>query len=201
MLTVYGRRNSSNCAKVFWLLEEIDRPFDLVPMGRGSGAENPEELARLTPFGKVPVIRDGDFVTWESNAILRFLASGASCGELWPEDAPGRARIDRWMDWASLSLTPPLTRLRKARQAGGEGDLGPVVEAFRHLDGQLGRSAYLAADVLTLADIAAAPAIHRWGLLAVADSDSLPDLPHLAAYRSRLKAYEPYRRHIEDALS
>lgn len=201
MLTVYGRRNSSNCAKVFWLLEEIGRPFNLVPMGRGSGAENPEELARLTPFGKVPVIRNGDFVTWESNAILRFLASGAACGELWPEDAPGRACIDRWMDWVSLSLTPPLTRFRKARQAGGEGDLGPVIEAFRQLDGQLAHSAYIAADGLTLADIAAAPAVHRWGLLAATGRDALPDLPSLAAYRARLEAYGPYRRHIVAALS
>ena len=201
MLTVYGRRNSSNCAKVFWLLEEIDRPFNLVPMGRGSGAENPEELARLSPFGKVPVIRDGDLVTWESNAILRFLASGAACGDLWPEDAPGRARIDRWMDWASLSLTPPLTRLRKARQAGSEGDLAPIIEAFTQLDRQLAISAYIAADVLTLADITAAPAVHRWGLLAATGRDTLPGLPHLADYRARLEAYEPYRRHIADLLS
>ncbi|MEE4015517.1 glutathione S-transferase family protein [Roseibium sp. FZY0029] len=201
MLTVYGRRNSSNCAKVFWLLEEIGRPFRLVPMGRGSGSENQEELVQLTPFGKVPVVRDGDFVTWESNSILRFLASGAPRGPLWPEDAVGRARIDRWMDWASLSLTPPLTRLRKARSAGAEGDLAPVIESFKQLDGQLARSAYLAADVLTLSDIAAAPAVHRWGLLAEAGENALPDLPHLDAYRSRLLAYEPYRRHISSALS
>lgn len=200
MLTVYGRRNSSNCAKVFWLLEELDQPFELVPAGRGAGARDPEEIRRLSPTGTVPVaIVDGQAL-WESNAILRCLASLSPAGSLWPDAPSLRACIDSWMDWASQSLSPPLGRLRKDRKAGRAADTAAALAAFSILDRHLNGAHYLTGDTLSIADIAIAPAIYRWRVWDGAAQDDLPELPHLLAYRMRLKEHAGYRRHIEHAL-
>ena len=146
MLKVYGRPNSSNSAKVFWLLDQIGQDYDLVPAGRGFGPTDTPEFLALNPFGKVPVVQDGDLAVWESNAVLRYLARRFDATALWPADAAGQSRIDRWMDWASISLTPPLTRLRKARAAGkgDDADLPAIVTGFALLDQQLARHDFIA---------------------------------------------------------
>ncbi|WP_232829401.1 glutathione S-transferase family protein [Tropicimonas sp. IMCC34043] len=198
-LTIYGRRDSSNCAKVFWLLDLIGQPFRLMPAGRGSGAENAGDFHNLTPFGKVPVMTRGDLVLWESNAILRYLASEGPSGAHWPSDNDGKARIDRWMDWVSLSLTPPLGALRKAKDDERLSKLPAVSALAAKLESLLANTHYLAGDCVTLADICAGPAVHRLGLLA--DLLPLADLPNLSAYRSRMEADPLYAAHIRDRLS
>ncbi|ETA50599.1 glutathione S-transferase family protein [Ponticoccus alexandrii] len=201
MITVYGRRNSSNCAKVFWLLDALDQPFTLVPAGRGAEARDPEAVRRLSPTGTVPLVLIGEAVVWESNAVLRCLASSAPASPLWPADAARRGAIDSWMDWASLSLTPPLGRLRKVRAAGQAADAEATVQAFSLLDRHLAGRDYLVGETLTLADIAIAPAVFRWRLWEGSAQDTLPDLPNLLAYRENLRTHAGYRQHVEDALT
>lgn len=199
MLTVYGRHNSSNSAKVFWLLDELDQAYELVPTGTGFGPTDTPEFRAMNPFGKVPVLRDGDLVTWESNSILRYLADRYGPRPLWPKDPAQRARIDRWMDWASISFTPPLTRLRKARKAGQveDRDLPAVLDAIAALERRFGQTAFLAGDELTLADIVIAASVHRWHGLPEAQGQN----PALSAYLARLGENEGFRRHIRDRLS
>lgn len=195
MLKVYGRHNSSNSAKVFWLLDQIGHDYDLIPTGRGFAPTDTPEFLALNPFGKVPVVQDGGAVVWESNAVLRYLAKRFGAVMLWPEDAAAQAGVDGWMDWASISLTPPLTRLRKARAAGrtDDADLPAIVTAFALLDQQLAHHDFIAGADLSLADITAAPSVHRWFLL---DGDR-PALPHLEGYARRLAGFPGYVRHVQ----
>ena len=198
MLTVFGRCNSSNSAKVFWLLDELGQDYRLVPTGRGFGPTDTPEFLAMNPFGKVPVVRDGDTAVWESNAVLRYLA-GRQPTLLWPQETGARSRVDGWMDWASISFTPVMTRLRKARAAGKteDADLPAVKAAVAALDSWLADHRFLAGDQLSLADITAAPSVHRWFLL----PESGAEFPHLRAYAQRLGTNPHYQRHIRDALS
>lgn len=198
-MTVYGRPNSSNSAKVFWLLDELGLDYELILTGRVFGQTDTLEFLAMNPFGKVPVIRDGDTVVWESNAVLRYLASRYGPTSLWPLEEAERSQADRWMDWASISLTPPLTRLRKARAAGrsGDGDLPTVLATFTAMNERLARYDFLAGDRLSLADIAAAPSVHRWFRLPEAGIG----LANLSAYAERLADRPGYRRHILNPLS
>ena len=197
MLKVYGRADSSNCAKVFWLLDLLQQDFELIPAGRGHGGTDSPEFRALTPFGKVPVVVDGEVVLWESNAILRYLAERFGATVFWPEGLVGRARVDRWMDWVSISLTPALTRLRKARKTGGgDGELPAVVAAFTTLDACLAGTKFIAGDTLSLADITAAPAVHRWFLL----EGERPVLRHLEIYAEAMARDPNFQRHIQESL-
>ncbi|MEO1180824.1 MAG: glutathione S-transferase family protein, partial [Cyanobacteria bacterium J06636_28] len=62
------------------------------------GDQRTADFLALNPTGRIPVLQDGDFVLWESNAIMQYLASQVST-PLWPDDAQQRADIMRWQSW------------------------------------------------------------------------------------------------------
>jgi glutathione S-transferase len=55
----------------------------------------------LNPNRKMPVLQDGEFVLWESNAILQYLAAKKPESGLWPKDSLNQAAVLRWMFWES----------------------------------------------------------------------------------------------------
>src|SRR5271155_2321264 len=106
MLTIWGRETSSNVQKVLWACDELDLPFKRIDLGGTfGGTRDPAYLAK-NPNGLVPTLEDGDFVLWESHAILRYLAAGDTENRLLPAglDRRQRANIDRWMDWQLVTL-------------------------------------------------------------------------------------------------
>jgi glutathione S-transferase len=81
---------------------------------------SPDYLA-LNPMGKVPTIQDGDFVLWESAAILCYLAQ-TSGSALWPKDARQQGELLRWLFFCACHVDPYFTtlvveRFIKARRA------------------------------------------------------------------------------------
>ena len=97
-LRVLGRISSINVRKVLWTCAELDLHFEHV--------ENDAKLLALNPNRLVPVIRDGDFVLWESNSICRYLARKSPHTALYPEDAQARALAEQWMDWQATPAAP-----------------------------------------------------------------------------------------------
>jgi glutathione S-transferase len=97
VLTIWGRLNSHNVKKVAWLAVELGLEFERIDVG-GQFGMDAAYLAK-NPNALIPTIEDGDFVLWESNAILRYLAARYGGERWWPADAMARALADRWMDW------------------------------------------------------------------------------------------------------
>jgi glutathione S-transferase len=124
------------------------------------------EMQAISPFGKVPVMRHGDVVLFESLAIMRYI--DLTFGEpdsLQPSDPLERIRMDQWFngvmatvdrhivrDWA-LELAFPSgpdrsvneRRIARARKAAAR-DLAA-------LDRQYAEQGHLAGGRLSLADI------------------------------------------------
>ena len=104
MLQILGKAASINVRKVLWTCAEIDLPFERQDWGAGfSSTQTPEFLA-LNPNALVPVIKDGDFVLWESNTIIRYLVSRYDHAHLYPPEPQARARVDQWMDWQATDF-------------------------------------------------------------------------------------------------
>jgi glutathione S-transferase len=53
----------------------------------------------LNPNGMVPLLVDGAFRLWESNAIMQYLADKAGSDALFPRDPQKRADVVRWQFW------------------------------------------------------------------------------------------------------
>jgi len=202
MRTLLGRANSSNVMKPIWLLEELGLPYERTDLGGPFGGNDTPEYRAINPNGVVPTLVEGDFVLWESNAIVRYLcAANAPGSPMWPDDLKARASIDRWMDWQQTTLNRPqsvvfqgLVRMRPEQRdhAAIAAATTEVTRCWTLLDGILERVEYVAGPVFTLADIALGVHVHRWFAFDIAR----PQQPHLRAWYDGLLTRPAYRQHV-----
>ena len=104
MLHILGKIPSINVRKVLWLCTELNLPFEQEDWGAGFRTTNDPAYLALNPNGLVPVIKDDDFVLWESNTIIRYLANRYGGDALYPAEPQARARVDQWIDWQGADL-------------------------------------------------------------------------------------------------
>jgi glutathione S-transferase len=155
---------SSNCRKVRAVAEELGIPLEYVRVDLPAGGSRTPAFLSWNPNGRVPVLVDGDFVLWESTAIIRYLASGS---HLLPADRRAGAEVDRWMSWQLAHLAPAVSRVgfeKIVKRLTGRGEPDPAAVAAGSaefesltaiLDAALAGREYVAGP-LTLADFALA---------------------------------------------
>lgn len=94
-LAIYWGSGSPNSWRVLLAAEVTRLPYESKLLEFSKGQQRTPEYLALNPRGKVPVLRDGDFVLYESLAILEYLdrlASGALYGTT-PRDVALTHRI------------------------------------------------------------------------------------------------------------
>ena len=79
-------------AKTLWALGETGRAFEHVPLGGTYGGLDHPHFVAMNLHRRVPTLKDGDVVVWESDAIIRYVAAKYSSDTLWPEDVAERSR-------------------------------------------------------------------------------------------------------------
>ena len=171
MLKIWGRLTSVNVQKVVWCADELGLEYERIEAGGQYGVVNSPEYRAMNPNGLVPVIDDGGFVLWESNAIVRYLATNYGADSLWPSDIRVRADADRWMDWQAVSLNPGIgpAFIQLIRTAPEKRDAG-VIESARFetekklvvLDAHLATREYVAGSRFTMGDIPLGCSVDRW---------------------------------------
>ena len=112
MLELYGKPTSINVRKVLWLCAGLDLAV------QHHAAPDADLLRGLNPNAQVPVLREGDFVLWESNSICRYLATRAGRLDLLPAEPQARARVEQWMDWQATDLNTAWRHVFMARVRG-----------------------------------------------------------------------------------
>lgn len=171
MLKIWGRLSSINVQKVVVCANELGLAYERVDAGGKFGVVETPAYQRLNPNALVPTIEDGDFVLWESNAIVRYLSRAYGAGRLWPDDPRRAADADRWMDWQATTLTPAMgdAFMQLVRRTAGDRDTNLVEASIAKtepriaiLDAHLANRAFVAGPALTMGDIPLACAAHRW---------------------------------------
>ena len=140
-LSLYiGNKAYSSWSLRAWLaLEATGAAYDEVriPLYQDSSAA---ELARLSPTGRVPVLRDGDLVVWDSLAICEYLAEQFPAARLWPQAPEDRARAravsaEMHSSFAALRQALPMnaraTGRRVQRDAAVERDVARISSIWR----------------------------------------------------------------------
>jgi len=203
MLTIWGRKTSSNVQALMWCVGELGLRYERHDAGhRFGGTETPEFLA-MNPNGAVPVLRDDDSdALWESGAILRYLAARYGTASFWPVDGLDRAQIDKWAEWAKLNVTLNFTVpifWRVVRTAPSKQDPAAISQAIAKLDklfaiaeAQLARNEFLAGSDFTLADIQLGHVLFRYFDIDI----PRPERPALRHYYDTLTARPAFREHV-----
>ncbi|MGJ4881557.1 MULTISPECIES: glutathione S-transferase family protein [unclassified Bradyrhizobium] len=207
-LTIWGRPNSVNVQKVLWCLAELDVAYDRIDAGMQYGRNNEADYLAMNPNGRIPTLVDGDFVLWESNAIMRYLCLAYGDGTpLYPTTPQHRAAVERWLDWTlstvqpierplfwGLVRTPPEQRDMAALQKAAD----DAAAMWRILDAHLTTRSHVEAEHFTLADIALGAYARRWfGVEGVVK----PELPSLARWYGQIAQRPAFIRHIAPPLS
>lgn len=103
MLKVYGSA-LSRAGMVMVTLETLELEYELINIGTRSEASQAPEYRQINPTGKVPTLQDGDFVLFETQAILYYLVRKYGKGRLWADSPEAEADILRWSLFISNQL-------------------------------------------------------------------------------------------------
>jgi len=90
-LYVGSKRISSWSLRPYVALMHAGLPFEhtTILLDRASTRD---DIARISPSGRVPALHDGDVVVWDSLAICEYVNEIAPEARLWPADRAQRAR-------------------------------------------------------------------------------------------------------------
>jgi glutathione S-transferase len=200
----YGRA-SGNSARAIFALFEAEAAWEPRLVDWRAGANRREEYLALNPMGKIPVLKDGDVVLWESNAINWYVAEKHPGARLVPQSLARRAAVQRWQFFQAGHVTPACFPIIRATSPHMPESLrvredSPIVTAARLelarylpvLETALEGREWLEGD-FSLADLAYAPHL---SMLADGGFDFAPH-PALRAWLSRLLARPAWRKTAE----
>lgn len=202
MLKIWGRTNSSNVQKAMWAVGELNLAHERIDAGGAFGKNNEPAYLAMNPNGLVPTLQDGDFILWESNAIVRHLARLHGQGILEPADPNAYGLANQWMDWQVAVAGPAIfaafwglkrTPAEKRDMAAIAESQKKTTEAMRILDAQLARTAYVAGEAFSMGDIPVGVIAYRFRAL----FPDRPDLPHLERWFASLQQRQAFRDHVE----
>ncbi|MCY1263305.1 Glutathione S-transferase GstB [compost metagenome] len=205
MLKIWGRKNSSNVRKALWCAEEAGLAYERVEAGGAFGVVNEPEYRAKNPNGLVPMIEDGDFVLWESNAIVRYLVAKYA-PQFQPVDLQLRASADRWMDWTTSSFAGPFRTvfwgtLRTPPEQRDEAAIAAALAECGRLlaipERTLATQPYLSGEHFGMGDIPLGSFIYAWFEMPI----QRPQLPYLEAWYGRLQQRPAYRKAVMTPLT
>src|SRR5436190_13308747 len=103
MIILYGIDPSPPSNKTRFVANALGIEYEFKRVNLAGGEGQDETHLKLHPAGKVPVLQDGDFILFESNAIIRYLADKVD-SNIYPEELKRRAIVDQWLDFSSVHI-------------------------------------------------------------------------------------------------
>ncbi len=170
-MKLYYHPASPNGRRAILTLRQLGLEAEEVIVDFARGDLTTPEYTKLNPNQKIPTLVDGDFVLWESNAIMQYLASKKPEAGLLPRDERGRADVLRWQCWNMNHFAPAVgtfnwENLLKRVFNAGEPDAAKLAQAEKELprfakvlDAQLATQRYVTGEKLTVADLSIAASL------------------------------------------
>jgi glutathione S-transferase len=164
MLKLHVFPPSPRAVKVMALANHLGLEHEIVLVDLFQGGNATPEYGALNPNRKMPVLEDGDFVLWESNAILQYLASRRPESGLWPSEPRRQADVSRWQFWDCAHWDPTCAtfvfeRVVKRLANLGEEDPAQIAKGEKELarfgavlNESLAGRRWVTGDALTVAD-------------------------------------------------
>jgi glutathione S-transferase len=202
MLKIWGRNTSSNVQKAMWAVGELGLAYERIDVGGAFGKNKESAYLAMNPNGLVPTLQDGDYLLWESNSIVRYLARIHGKGSLEPSEPKAYGLANQWMDWQLSVVGPAIfacfwglirTPAEKRDMAAITASQQKTTEAMAMLDAQLARTAYAAGDAFSMGDIPVGVMAYRFRQLC----PERPPMPHLERWYASLQQRKAFKEHVE----
>jgi glutathione S-transferase len=179
--------------------EEKAIPYDLKPAPPHS-----PEVSCIHPFGKIPVMRHGDFELCESKAIATYLDLTFPGPRLIPTEPRHAALTEQWVSLVNTRIDGTLIRTYlfayifpktpdgKPDRTAIDAVAPALADEIGLLDRAVAKGGFLAGDAFTFADINVMPILYYVrnfpeGAAAIASGK------HLSGYYDRLAARESFK--------
>lgn len=195
-MKLYTHPLSGNSYKSELLLSLLGVEIEKISVDIFKGEHKTEEFGKLNPNRKIPVLVDGDFVLWESNAILFYIARKFAPNPFLPENPERFGKVAQWVVFGKTTLDTPLALARFWTKflPAGQVDADALAQkrsegrsALNILNGCLKNGGFLAGD-FTIADIACYPYV------ALADEAEIDvsEYPEVAKWLERVESRERF---------
>jgi len=202
-ITLFGFPHSSFVHIVQLVLAHKEVPYTFHDLEPDMGST--KHLA-LRPFDRVPILQHGDFVLYETSAIVAYLEDAFPKLALTPEDIRDRARMNQWISSINSYYYPYMiyhvTHERLVfPELGIASDEKVVAHALpkvelglQMVERQLGHGKdYLLSSQLTLADFYLLPSTFAFSLTEEGKT-MYPKYPRFSRWREMMEALPTVRK-------
>jgi len=190
MLTLYEHPFALYCQKVLVALNELGVAYDVLEEQRDFDRA---ELAEVWPPASIPVLRDGDQVVGETSIIIEHVAGARLVPSL--EARKWDRLCDQYVSDAVQAIVFDTFEKRSDERAVTQAR-GRLDMVYGMLETQLTQHEFLAGDIFTIAECAAAPGLFY--ALAIQPWDE-GRYPRLTRYYQALAHRPSFAKVIADA--
>lgn len=150
-------------------------------------ANKPDWFLRLSPLGKVPLLRVGDTAIFETVAICEYIEEVHPAPPLHPAEPLERARHRSVVEFASAVIADVFAFYMAPDSAAFERKCRDLEARFRWLEHSLGNGPYFAGEHFCLVDAAFAPIFRLFDSFdRIGDFGIFQELQRVPAYRAAL---------------
>ena len=166
MIQIFGGSLSPFARKVLVVAIEKGVAFEVKPIAPGS---TDPDFVKASPFGKIPALKDGDFLISDSTAIITYLEAIQPEPNLIPTEPRARARTIWFDEYADTILfacggkmffnrvvAPKFLGLPGDQEMADKAECEELPPLLDYLERVIPDSGFLVEDRLTLADISVA---------------------------------------------
>jgi glutathione S-transferase len=210
-IDLYGGSGSPYSWRVLLALEYKKLAYRSTLLQFSKQEHKSAQMLKMNPRGRVPVIKDGDYVCFESLAILTYLDRKYPEPPLFGRSAEEAGTVMRVICEYQVYVEEHITRIIAAIFFQGlEGKLDEIAKSLqvvageaRTIEGRLSQSAWLVGESLSAADLVVYPGIQL--LLRALERREAQELrarflplethyPALAAWMRRVESLPGYER-------
>lgn len=194
-LILFDLPASPNAVKVRLALHHLGLTFEHRMVDLTQGGHLQPDYVALNPNAMIPTLQDGDFVLWESNAILLYLAEKHQ-SDLIPGDLRERADMHRWLSWQLCHWSPAVGAFTFQNLAphffpGFQQDAAVIEKSLKDyhrfaqvLDSHLQGRHFVVGQKLSLADLSLAASLVHARMIGL----PLAQYPQVEAWFTRMEA-------------